>query len=148
MESGEPIRSKAIRIPVSCLRDTGPGPNYTINSSWLNRVQEVVNYAYSRGVCVVINMHGDGCKSVKGSWLICDSSSQTEIKTKYQKVWQQIASKFQSPDLRGHGEESRRQQQFTMVAHPRPEHKHRLHRGRESPNVRNGRHAEVTLAAR
>jgi endoglucanase len=89
---------KTIRIPVSYLRDIGAGPNYTINSSWLNRVQEVVNYAYSRGMYVVINMHGDGYKSVNGSWLICDSSSQTEIKAKYQKVWQQIASKFQSYD--------------------------------------------------
>lgn len=89
---------KTIRIPVSYLRDIGAGPNYTVNSSWLNRVQEVVNYAYNRGMYVVINMHSDGYKSVDGSWLICDSSSQTDIKAKYQKVWQQIASKFQSYD--------------------------------------------------
>lgn len=89
---------KTIRIPVSYLRNIGPGPNYTIDATWLNRVQEVVDYAYSRGMYVVINMHGDGYKSVDGSWLICDASSQTEIKDKYQKVWQQIASKFQSYD--------------------------------------------------
>ena len=41
-------------------------------------------------------MHGDGYKTVSGSWLICDSSDQTTIKDKYQKVWQQIATKFQS----------------------------------------------------
>ena len=87
---------KTIRIPVSYLGDIGPGPSYTINSSWLNRIQEVVNYAYNRGMYVVINMHGDGYKSVTGSWLICDSSNQTTIRDKYQKVWQQIASRFQS----------------------------------------------------
>ncbi|WBB61879.1 glycoside hydrolase family 5 protein [Streptomyces sp. WMMC500] len=87
-----------IRIPVSYLRHIGPGPDYAVNSSWLNRVQEVVDYAYNRGMYVVINMHGDGYKTINGSWLICDSSSQTEIKDKYQKVWQQIASKFQSYD--------------------------------------------------
>ncbi|MFW6690701.1 glycoside hydrolase family 5 protein [Streptomyces sp. MAR4 CNX-425] len=91
---------KTIRIPVSYLRHIGPGPDYTINSSWLNRVQEVVDYAYSRGMYVVINMHGDGFKTIDGSWLICDSSGQTEIKDKYQKVWQQIASKFQGYDQR------------------------------------------------
>lgn len=89
---------RTIRIPVSYLNDIGPGPNYTIDSSWLNRVQQVVNYAYNRGMYVLINMHGDGYKSVGGSWLICDASDQTTIKAKYQKVWQQIATKFQSYD--------------------------------------------------
>jgi endoglucanase len=86
---------KTIRIPVSYLGHIGAGPNYTINSSWLNRVEEVVNYAHSRGLYVLINMHGDGYKTVSGSWLICDSSSQTAIREKYQKVWQQIATRFQ-----------------------------------------------------
>ena len=86
---------KTIRIPVSYLRNIGPGPNYAINSAWLNRVQQVVDYAYSRGMYVQINMHGDGYKSVTGSWLICDAGDQTTIKAKYQKVWQQIAYRFQ-----------------------------------------------------
>ncbi|MFC4105817.1 cellulase family glycosylhydrolase [Micromonospora zhanjiangensis] len=87
---------KTIRIPISYLGYIGSGPNYTVNSSWLNRIQEVVNYAYNRGLYVLINMHGDGYKTVNGSWLICDSSNQTTIKDKYQKVWQQVATKFQS----------------------------------------------------
>ncbi|EWM18825.1 glycoside hydrolase family 5 protein [Kutzneria sp. 744] len=89
---------KTIRIPVSYLNDIGAGPNYTISSSWLNRIQQVVDYAYNRGLYVLINMHGDGYKSVTGSWLICDSSAQTTIKAKYQKAWQQISAKFQNYD--------------------------------------------------
>src|SRR4051794_36540521 len=91
---------KSIRIPVSYLNFIGSGPNYTINSAWLNRIQEVVNYAYNRGMNVMINLHGDGYKSVPGSWLICDAADQTTIKAKYQKVWQQIASRFQNYDQR------------------------------------------------
>ncbi|MFF7644866.1 cellulase family glycosylhydrolase [Streptomyces canus] len=91
---------KTIRIPVSYLGYIGPGPNYTINAAWLNRVQEVVNYAYNRGLHVMINMHGDGYKNVSGSWLICDSSSQTTIKAKYEKAWQQIANRFKNYDQR------------------------------------------------
>ncbi|MBY8871322.1 cellulase family glycosylhydrolase [Micromonospora sp. PLK6-60] len=87
---------KTIRIPVSYLGNIGAAPNYTINSAWLNRIQEVVDYAYSRGLYVLINMHGDGYKTITGSWLICDSSNQTTIRDKYQKVWQQIATRFQS----------------------------------------------------
>src|SRR5689334_4917161 len=75
---------KTIRIPVSYLKDIGPGPDYTINSAWMNRVQQVVDYAYKRGMYVVINMHGDGYKTIDGSWLICDSSAQSTIKAKYQ----------------------------------------------------------------
>ena len=87
---------KTIRIPVSYLGNIGAGPTYTVSSAWLTRLAEVVNYAYNQGLYVLINMHGDGYKSVTGSWLICDSADQTTIKDKYQKVWQQIATKFQS----------------------------------------------------
>jgi endoglucanase len=89
---------KTIRIPISYLKYIGAAPNYTVNSAWLNRIQEVVNYAYNRGLYVLINMHGDGYKTIGGSWLICDSSSQTTIRAKYQKVWQQVATRFQNYD--------------------------------------------------
>ncbi|MBL7254299.1 cellulase family glycosylhydrolase [Paractinoplanes lichenicola] len=86
---------KTIRIPVSYLGNIGAGPNYTVNAAWLNRIKEVVDYAHGRGLYVLINMHGDGYKTVTGSWLICDAADQTTIKDKYQKVWQQVATKFQ-----------------------------------------------------
>jgi endoglucanase len=91
---------KSIRIPVSYLRHIGPGPDYSINSAWLNRVQQVVDYAHSRGLHVIINMHGDGYKTIPYAWLICDAANQTEIKAKYAKVWQQIAYRFQGYDER------------------------------------------------
>jgi endoglucanase len=85
---------KTIRIPVSYLGYIGAGPSYTINSTWLNRVQQVVNYAYSQGLYVIINIHGDGYNSIPGSWLLCNSSNQSAIQAKYKAVWQQIATKF------------------------------------------------------
>ncbi|WP_281893692.1 cellulase family glycosylhydrolase [Phytohabitans aurantiacus] len=89
---------KTIRIPVSYLNHIGAGPNYTINTNWLNRIQEVVNYAYSRGMYVIINMHGDGYKTINRAWLICDANDQTTIRAKYQRAWQQIATRFQDYD--------------------------------------------------
>jgi endoglucanase len=91
---------QTIRIPVSYLNNIGPGPDYTIDPAWLNRIQQVVDYAYNRDMHVVINMHGDGYKTITGSWLICDASSQSTIKAKYQRVWQQVASRFQDYDQR------------------------------------------------
>lgn len=89
-----------VRIPVSYLGKIGPAPSYTVDPAWLSRIQEVVKLAHDRGLYVVINMHGDGYKSVGGSWLICDASAQDPIKAKYQKVWQQVATTFQSYDGR------------------------------------------------
>ncbi|MBO3086320.1 cellulase family glycosylhydrolase [Cellulomonas fengjieae] len=85
---------RTIRIPVSYLGKIGSAPSYTVDAAWLSRIQEVVDLAYDRGLHVIINMHGDGYKSVAGSWLICDASGQDTIKDKYQKVWQQVASRF------------------------------------------------------
>lgn len=89
---------KTIRIPVSYLNYIGSAPNYTINATWLARVKEVVDYAYSQGLYVIINVHGDGYNSVTGSWLLCNGSDQTTIKAKYAKVWQQIATTFVNYD--------------------------------------------------
>jgi endoglucanase len=83
-----------IRIPVSYLNYIGASPTYTINSTWLARVKQVVDYAYSQGLYVIINVHGDGYNSVSGSWLLCNSSSQSSIQAKYKAVWQQIANTF------------------------------------------------------
>ena len=89
---------KTIRIPVSYLNYIGSAPNYTINTTWLNRVKTVVDYAYNEGLYVIINIHGDGYNSVAGSWLLVNSSDQTTVKAKYQKVWGQIANKFVNYD--------------------------------------------------
>ncbi|MCC2316039.1 cellulase family glycosylhydrolase [Cellulomonas xiejunii] len=83
-----------VRIPVSYLGKIGAAPDYTVDSAWLARIQQVVDLAYDRGLYVVINMHGDGYKSVSGAWLICDAADQEQIRTKYQKVWQQVATTF------------------------------------------------------
>ncbi|QYR21757.1 cellulase family glycosylhydrolase [Paenibacillus sp. sptzw28] len=89
---------KTIRIPVSYLNYIGSGPNYTIDSTWLSRVKTVVDYAYSEGLYVIINVHGDGYTNVAGSWLLVNSSDQTTVRAKYQKVWQQIANTFVNYD--------------------------------------------------
>ncbi|MCD7728231.1 MAG: cellulase family glycosylhydrolase [Ruminococcus sp.] len=91
----------AVRIPVSYLNYIGDADsNYEIKGDWLDRVQEVVDYAYDIGLYVIINMHGDGYYSVPGSWLLCAESAeeQVEIKKKYAAVWEQIANRFKDYD--------------------------------------------------
>ncbi|WFR61678.1 cellulase family glycosylhydrolase [Paenibacillus amylolyticus] len=76
---------KSIRIPISYLSNIGSAPNYTINAAWLNRIQQVVDYAYNEGLYVIINIHGDGYNSVQGGWLLVNSGNQTAIKEKYKR---------------------------------------------------------------
>lgn len=88
-----------IRIPVSYLSKIGAAPNYTINKTWLNRVQEVVDWAIKYNLYVVMNIHGDGYSTVTGGWLLPDSkNNQDVIKAKYEAVWQQIAERFKDYD--------------------------------------------------
>ena len=87
-----------IRVPVSYLSKIGSDSNYTIDSSWLDRVQEVVDMCIDNDLYVIINMHGDGYNSIEGGWLLCNGSDQTTIRAKYKACWKQIATRFQSYD--------------------------------------------------
>lgn len=89
---------KSIRIPVSYLSMIGSAPNYKINEEWLDRVQQIVDWAIKYKLYVIINIHGDGYSTVKGGWLLPDAEDQDTIKTKYEKVWQQIADRFKDYD--------------------------------------------------
>ena len=93
---------KSVRIPVSYFSKIGDGPNYTIDSSWLARIKEVVDMALSEGLYTIINMHGDGYNTMvnNGAWLLCNASEseQVTIRAKYEASWRQIAETFKTYD--------------------------------------------------
>ena len=49
----------SIRIPVSWHDHITESTNYTIETTWLNRVKEVVDWSLDEGLCVIINIHHD-----------------------------------------------------------------------------------------
>ena len=89
---------QSIRIPVSYFTKIDDNNNYKIDQAWLDRVQEVVDYCVKYDLYAIINMHGDGYNTIDGSWLLCNGENQTEIKKKYEKVWEQIATRFKGYD--------------------------------------------------
>ena len=89
---------QSIRIPVSYLSKIDDNNGYQIDSSWLDRVQEVVDYCVKNDMYAIVNMHGDGYTSIEGGWLLCGSSDQTKIREKYKACWQQIATRFKDYD--------------------------------------------------
>ena len=86
----------AVRIPVT-WRDHMDS-NGNIDREWMDRVQQVVDYAYSQGMYVIINVHHDGGGDTKfGAWII--EESQKDYNTflkKYKNVWKQIAERFKN----------------------------------------------------
>lgn len=86
----------AVRIPVTWRDHMDSDGN--IDREWMDRVQQVVDYAYSQGMYVIINVHHDGGGDPKfGAWII--EESQNDYNTflkKYKNVWKQIAERFKN----------------------------------------------------
>lgn len=90
---------KTIRIPVTYMNRIGPAPDYTVDSAWLNRVQQVVDYVQNKGLYAIIDIHADANHDyIHGAWLHIDDPDQTIVRTKFKKVWEQIANKFKDYD--------------------------------------------------
>ncbi|MCR5188386.1 MAG: glycoside hydrolase family 5 protein [Treponema sp.] len=97
-----------IRIPVSWSKHITDSSNYTIDTTWMNRVKVVVDYAYNQGMYVILNVHHDNystdsstglaSSSIYGYAITTDSTLQTKSKNYLNKVWTQIATTFASYD--------------------------------------------------
>ncbi len=46
-----------MRIPTTWDKHFAEAPDYTINKMWLDRVQEIVDYAIDNDMFVILNMH-------------------------------------------------------------------------------------------
>lgn len=86
---------RSVRIPVTWRDHMGAAPDYTVDEEWMNRVQEVVNYARNAGMYVIINIHHDGGGDPDfGAWICHASSNYDTFIQKYKALWSQIAERF------------------------------------------------------
>lgn len=81
----------SIRIPVAWSKFIDEG-HYEIDPAWLDRVEEVIQYALNQGMFVVLNNHWDG------GWMQPVLSTQEEVNERLRKTWIQIALKFRDYD--------------------------------------------------
>lgn len=82
-----------IRIPVS-WHDHVSGDDFTISEIWLNRVQEVVDYAYNEGMYVILNTHHD----IDEDYYYPDSAHFEKSNKYIEKIWTQLAKRFAQYD--------------------------------------------------
>jgi len=79
-----------VRIPVSWNDHIGAAPDYTIETLWMNRVEEVVDWALDRNMWVMLNVHHDSWKYMN----LDKQADPEESLRKFLKVWEQIAQRF------------------------------------------------------
>ena len=82
----------AIRFPVTWYQKLDANNN--ISESWMNRIQEVVDYAYDEGMYVIINIHHD----TNHGWIQADYDSWDTYQDRYAAIWTQIADRFEDYD--------------------------------------------------
>ena len=78
---------KTIRVPVTWLNFIDNNGN--INSEWLLRIKQVVNWVVKSKMYCIINLHHDGASN---QWL----REGLSIKDKYSNLWKQIANEFKN----------------------------------------------------
>lgn len=81
---------KTLRIPVRWDDNYTDWSNYTINSDYMRRVEEVVNYGLDDNMYVIINVHHNDLQK----WVSTDSSTQWRVKSELSSIWTQIADHF------------------------------------------------------
>ncbi|WP_025723166.1 cellulase family glycosylhydrolase [Paenibacillus polymyxa] len=80
---------KSIRIPVTWDKHIGAAPNYTVESAYMNRVEEVVRWALDANLYVMINVHHDSW-----TWVSSMEPKHDEVLARYSALWKQIAPRF------------------------------------------------------
>ena len=87
-----------IRIPVTFIGLIGE--DGTIDDVYMERIQQVVNYAYDMGMYSIISLHGDSMTGFANHWINIDATGDAfnQILNKYAALWADIAQAFTGYD--------------------------------------------------
>lgn len=84
---------KTIRLPVAWSKFSDES-NFVIQSAWMDRVEQVVNYALNADMYVVMNIHWDN------GWMQPTYAQQAYVNNRLKIMWTQIATRFSNYDDR------------------------------------------------
>ncbi|MBR3471715.1 MAG: cellulase family glycosylhydrolase [Prevotella sp.] len=83
----------AIRVPVTW--NNHMDSNGKVDEAWMARVKEVVDYVINAGMYCILNVHHD---TGTDAWIVADMDNYTANKSKFEYLWQQIATEFRDYD--------------------------------------------------
>ena len=81
-----------LRVPTSWGLHTSGAPDYVIDEDWMDRVEEVVGYALSNDMFVILNSHHDN------DFYYPSKDHEEESVNYIEKIWTQIAERFKDYD--------------------------------------------------
>ena len=84
---------KTIRLPVAWSKFSDES-NFIIQAAWMDRVEQVVNYALNADMYVVMNIHWDN------GWMQPTYAQQAYVNNRLNIMWTQIANRFKNYDNR------------------------------------------------
>ncbi|MEM7659232.1 MAG: cellulase family glycosylhydrolase, partial [Bacteroidota bacterium] len=73
-----------VRVPVRWDLHTGQSAPFAIDSTWMNRVEEVVDWGLSRGLYITLNGHHE-------DWLK-NNYNNPVFRARYDSIWVQVAA--------------------------------------------------------
>ncbi len=88
---------ETIRIPITWhnhLEWTEGGSDFTVSNDWLDRVQEVVDYAMDNDMYVIINIHHDTAQE----FYYPDSDHYEQSENYIVTIWETVAERFKDYD--------------------------------------------------
>ncbi|MER5505317.1 cellulase family glycosylhydrolase [Streptomyces sp. NPDC002766] len=80
---------RSVRLPVTWSGHQSSTAPYTIDATWLSRVKQVVDWALSDGLYVVINVHHDSWQ-----WISSMPTDHDNVLARYKATWTQLAAEF------------------------------------------------------
>ncbi|MFF9277072.1 cellulase family glycosylhydrolase [Streptomyces griseosporeus] len=80
---------RSVRIPVTWTDHHTATAPYTIDAVWLDRVEQVVDWALAEGLYVVLNIHHDSWQ-----WIATMTSDHDRVLARFDALWTQIAHRF------------------------------------------------------
>lgn len=85
----------AVRIPVTWFPHMDS--EWKVKKAWMDRVEEVVNYALNENLYVVLNVHHD-TGDHGDAWVCADWQNIDAVLEKFNALWKQIAERFNKYD--------------------------------------------------
>ncbi len=77
-----------VRIPVRWDEHTGSLPTYTVDATWMSRVEQVVDWALARDLFVILNAHHE-------DWLK-QNYGDAGSRDRFDSIWRQVADHFKN----------------------------------------------------
>lgn len=77
---------KNVRVPVRWDEHTGNSAPFKIDETWLNRVEEVIDWGLDRGLYITLNGHHE-------DWLK-NAYNNATFRARYDSIWVQVADRF------------------------------------------------------